>query len=62
MTDEQLVLAMEVAHEWDRVPLFTEQRIRTARAALVKFGLAEYAGYRRVNTRGRRMRVWQVSA
>lgn len=61
MTDEQLVLAMEVAAAWDRVPAFTQQRIRTARASLVKRGLVRMAGYYRLTATRRRAQVWEVS-
>lgn len=60
MTDEQLVLAMEVAAVWDRVPRFKEQRIRTARSALVERGLVRMAGYYRLTSSGRRAQVWEV--
>jgi len=58
MTDEELVGQMEVAAAWDRVPLFTAQRIRTARSALVERGLVEHTGAHRPTVTGRRARVW----
>lgn len=62
MTDQELVGQMEVAHVWDRVPMFTEQRIRTARAALTEQGLVEFTGYYRLTVSGRRARVWTVTS
>lgn len=61
MTDGQLVLAMDVAAIWDRVPRFTEQRIRTARKALVERGEVRMAGYYRLTASGRRAQVWEVA-
>lgn len=38
---------------------FTEQRLRSARAALVEMGLVEFSGFYRLTANNRRARVWQ---
>jgi hypothetical protein len=52
-TDEKLVNLMHsLGYQ------YTEQRIRTARAALVNVELVEFTGDREINPRGRKARVW----
>lgn len=60
MTDEGLVGNMIFDAALGIVPLFTPQRIRTARHALVERGLVEFAGFYRLTATGRRARVWDA--
>lgn len=53
MIDELLVLRLhQLSYK------FTEQRVRSARAALVKMDQVHFTGEKRINSRGNRMMVW----
>lgn len=60
-TDEELVAAYEVFAGGNRAyPYQSTSGIRTRRSELVRLGLVEDSGVKRVMTTGRMARVWRV--